>query len=80
MIDSFIGVKPDFVKSLGDELFLTPVNIPVIFFGLFILAIEKGLLNTIDKESFEFKLRTGLEKEVQMKGIMILFYILTKVF
>lgn len=80
MIDSFIGVKPDFVKSLGDELFFTPVNIPVIFFGLFILAIEKGLLNTIDKESFEFKLRTGLEKEVQMKGIMILFYILTKVF
>ena len=80
MIDSFIRVKSYFVKSLGDELFFTPVNIPVIFLGLFILAIEKGLLNTINKESFEFKLRTFLEKDVQMKGIMILFYILTKVF
>jgi len=37
-------------------------------------------LDAIDEESFKFKLRTELEKEVQMKGIMILFNILTKVF
>ena len=80
MIDSFIWVKSDFVKSLGDKLFFTPVNIPIIFFSLFILAIKKGLLDAIDEESFKFKLRTELEKEVQMKGIMILFNILTKVF
>jgi hypothetical protein len=40
MVDSFIRVESDFVKGFGDELFLTPVDIPVIVFGLFILTVE----------------------------------------
>jgi hypothetical protein len=80
MVDSFVREESDFIKSLRNELFLTPINIPVIFLGLFILTINKSLLNTINKESFKFKLRTKVKNKIQVKRIMIFFDILSKVF
>lgn len=79
MVDSFIGVESDFVEGFRDELFLTPVNIPVIVFGLFILTVEQSLLNTIDEKGLKFHLRTKSHKSLQVQRVVVLLYVLSKV-
>lgn len=54
MIDFSIRIKSDFVKGLRNKLLFAPINIPIVFFSLFVLPINQRLLNTIYKKSFEF--------------------------
>ena len=66
MVDSFVGKEADFVEGFRDELFLAPVDIPVVFLRLLILTVEQRLLNTVDEEGFEFHLGTILSLKVQV--------------
>lgn len=61
MVDSLVGMEANFIKSFRDKFFFAPVNVPVIFVCLLVLAIEKCLLNAVDKKSFKLKIRTTLE-------------------
>ena len=53
MVDAFLGMESYFVEGVGDELFFAPVDVPVIIFGLTIVAMEHGFLDAIGEESLE---------------------------
>jgi hypothetical protein len=79
MVDFSIGIEADFIEGFGDELFLAPVDIPVVVFGLFILTAEEGLLNTVDKKGLEFHFRAKSSKFLQVQRVVVLLYVLSKV-
>ncbi len=79
MVDFFIGVESDFIKGFRDKLLFAPVDIPVIFFGLFILTVKQSLLNTIDEKSLKFHFSTKSSKFLQVQRVMVLLYVLSKV-
>lgn len=55
MIDPFMGKEPHFIKSLGYELLLTPIDIPIIIISVLVsLDSLEGASNSISKKSFEF--------------------------
>ncbi len=41
MVDAFVGEKTDLVEGFGDKLFLAPVDVPVIVFGLPVLPPQQ---------------------------------------
>lgn len=54
MVESFIREEPNFVKGLGDELLLAPVNIPVIVFRLLVCSIQEHCWDAVGEVRFEF--------------------------
>jgi hypothetical protein len=60
VVDSFVRVKPDFIKGVIDELLLTPVDVPVVIFCLAIGASSQGFLNTVGKVGLELDFGTRL--------------------
>ena len=79
MVDFSVWIESDFIEGFRDELFLAPVYIPVILLCLFILTVQEGLLNTIDKKCFKFEFRTKSSKFLQVQGVVIFLDILSKV-
>ena len=61
MVYPSVGVESDFIQGLGNELLFAPVNVPVILFGLFVLAILQSLLNEVDEKSFELDFRAKIK-------------------
>lgn len=73
MVDSFIGIEPNFIEGFRDELFFAPVDIPVILFGLFVLSGKHGFLNAVHKKCLEFNLRTMVRYWVTRGGENAIF-------
>ncbi len=55
MIYSFFRKEPNLIDSFGDVLFFAPINIPVIFFRLFILSIIEWFMDTVDEKGFKLE-------------------------
>jgi len=68
MVDSSVWIESDFVQGFGNELFLAPVNIPVVFFSLFVLSVHKSLLNAVYKKCLEFQVGTMVSKSFTSAG------------
>ena len=58
MVDAFVRKEPDLVKRLGDELFLAPVDVPIVLLGLSILPASQRLLDAVGEVGLELNLRT----------------------
>lgn len=58
MVDALIGKEPYLIECLCDELFLAPIDVPVIIVSLPILATQQRLLNAVREEGLELYLRT----------------------
>lgn len=59
MVDAFFWEESYFIKGLRDVLFLTPVNIPIIVFGLTVLASKHGFLDAVGEIGLELDVGTG---------------------
>ena len=79
MVDSFVRVEPDSFKSFRDELFLAPVDVPIIIFGLSIVPFFHCLKDAVGEERFVLYFGTELVEVVLMERIMLLFDVLSKV-
>jgi hypothetical protein len=53
VVDSFVGEEANLIEGFGYKLLLAPVDVPVIFFGLRVLASEHGLLDAVLEEGLE---------------------------
>ena len=68
MIDSLVREQPHFIQGFRDELLLAPVNIPIIFFGLFICASLHGGLDAVDKVGLEPDFSAALLESYGWRG------------
>ena len=59
MVDSFLWEESNLVECFRDELFLAPVDVPVIVFCLAILSVGERLLDAVGEEGLELDLATG---------------------
>lgn len=58
MVDSFFGEESDFIQSFIDELFLAPVDVPVVIFGLLVSSGLKSFWDAVGEIGLEFDIRT----------------------
>lgn len=76
MIDSFVGLHSHSVKGLRYELFLTPVNIPIICLCLGVLMLAKSLHNAVSEKCFEFNLRSMIALSITEGWGTVIFSII----
>jgi hypothetical protein len=59
VVDAFFRKESYFIEGLRDVLFLTPVYIPVIVFGLAVVASKHGFLDAVGEIGLEFDVVAG---------------------
>lgn len=79
MINSLIGKQSHFIESFSKELFLAPINIPVIIFGLLIRSLGQGCRDAICEECLEFYIGAIVMYYLPVSWKVILLYIFSKV-
>ena len=60
MVDSFVGKKPQPVKTLRYEVFFAPIDVPVVVLCLLIIAGEQCTLYAIYEVCLELNIGTGI--------------------
>lgn len=79
MINPLIGKQAYLIQCFHQKLLLTPINIPIIFFSLFIISFTQYSRDTICEECFEFNVSTLLRWRLPLYGKVIFFDIFSKV-
>lgn len=59
VVDALLREEFYFIEGLRDVLFFTPVDVPVIVFGLPVLASKHGFLDAVGEIGLEFDVGAG---------------------
>jgi hypothetical protein len=58
MVDFAFWEQSNFIERFRYELFLAPINVPIVILSLLILSIYECLLNAVNKKCLKFDLVT----------------------